>query len=116
MQVNQEENLQVVKNFASNIMQKSCYCEQTTNIWDWNCYQNVNKPNRKIEISKLIEILYTIGSVYHSNTFEYQKLGFTELIYSPVMPKNFFLVLLSTLDWNIKFPTFGNSKNSAITY
>lgn len=104
------ENLQVIKKFASDIISNTKCGDFETDIWSWNCYKNVNPPDRKIRISKLIEILYTIGSVYHSNTFEYQKLGFTELIYSNQIPKNFFLVLLSTLDWNVKFPVFGNYK------
>ena len=103
-----KENLNLVKDFASNIMRNTPNGDVNIPIWSWNCYQNVNRIDRFVRVGKLIEILYTIGSVYHSNTFEFQKLGFTELIYASKIPKNFYLVLLATLDWNIKFPTYGN--------
>ena len=107
------ENLQVVKKFSDLIVSNSKDGDSETLIWSWNGYKNVNKPNKKIKISKLIQILYTVGSVYHSNTFEYQKLLFTELIY--LNHKSFYQtsvynITLSTLDWKMDYPTFGDSK------
>jgi len=102
-----KENLNLVKDFSSNIMRNTPDGDVDIQTWSWNCYQNVNHIDR-FRVIKLIEILYTIGLVYHSNTLEFQKLGFTELIYASKIPKNFYLVLLATLDWNIKFPNVGN--------
>ena len=93
-----KENLCVIKNFSQSIISDSNIKYYNTRIWNWNLHHNINPNTKTIKTAKLIEILYTLGSVYHSYTFEYQKMGFTELIYNLKIPNNFFLVLLSTLD------------------
>lgn len=96
-----KENLKVVKKFTDEIIKHTPGGDFQIPIWSWNCYQNVNPIDNKIHVSKLIEILYVVGSVYHSNTFEYGKLGLTELIYRDEMPGNIYQILLSTLNWDI---------------
>jgi len=103
-----KENLLLVKNLSQSIMLSTNPRYWKTQIWSWNCYKNVNCYDKTINVSKLIQILYTFGSVYHSHTLEYQKMAFTELIYNEKIPKNFNQVLLSTLSWDIDFPIFGN--------
>lgn len=103
-----KENLLVVKSFSQSIIFDSDIQYHDTHIWNWDLLRNVNPNARTIKTVKLIEILYTLGSVYHSYTFEYQKMGFTELIYVPKIPNNFFLVLLSTLNWKETFPIYGD--------
>lgn len=103
-----KENLCVIKNFAQSIIYDTNIKYYNTRMWNWNLHHNINPNTKTIKTAKLIEILYTLGSVYHSYTFEYQKMGFTELIYVPKIPNNFFLVLLSTLDWEEAYPIYGN--------
>jgi hypothetical protein len=102
------ENLELVGNLSKSIISNTPEQYHECKIWNWNGYQNVNPSNKVIKVVKLIEILYTLGSVYHSNTFDYQKFGFTELIYCKKIPENFYLVLLATLEWNEKYPIYGN--------
>jgi len=102
------ENLTLVKNFSESIIQKTNIKYHLVNAWDWNGYKNINPINKQIKLSKLIELNYVLGGVYHSYTFEYQKIGFTDIIYCQKIPKKFFLILLSTLDWNIQFPLYGD--------
>jgi len=106
-----EKNLSIINAFSKSILSNTKSCYHETFIWKWNGYKNVNSYYRTINVSILIQILYTIGSAYHSYTFEYQKLGFTEILYSSVMPKNFYKILLSTLDWNDTFVLYGNYEN-----
>jgi hypothetical protein len=103
-----KENLILVKDFSKSIIANTDNKYHWTNIWSWNCYQNINPIDRTIRVEQLIQINLTIGSILHSQTFEYQKLGFTELIYNDKIPKSFFPLLLSTLEWNIAYPIYGN--------
>ena len=106
-----KQNLELVKNFADSIGLKTLEQFTLTKIWNYNGYQNVNPYVKTVKTTKLIEILYTLGSVYHSYTFEYPKLGFTELLYCEKIPSNFYTVLLATLDWKVEFPVYGNYSN-----
>lgn len=103
-----KKNLNLVKNFSESIVKKTDYRYHNVNLWSYNFYKNINSNNKQIKLSKLIELNWVLGGVYHSYTFEYQKTGFTDIIYCQKIPKNFFTILLSTLDWNIDFPIYGD--------
>lgn len=104
------ENLLLVKKFANSVILETDPIHHVVSSWSWNIYQNRNQIDGIIEVEKLIQINLAVGSVLHSNTFEYQKLGFTELIYNSKIPKNFFVVLLATLDWKEEYPMYANSE------
>lgn len=102
-----KENLNLVKGFGNSILDSTQPKFHYIKAWNWNGYKNINCNIKSIKLSTLLEILYTLGSVYHSYTFEYQKIGFTDLFYCEKIPRNIYQVLLSTLEWNQKFPIFG---------
>jgi hypothetical protein len=103
-----KENLNLLKNFSSSIVDNTNNKYHNVKAWSWNGYRNINPNNKFIQLSKLIELNYTLGGIYHSYTFEYQKLGFTDIIYCPKIPNKFYQILLSTLEWNIDFPIYGD--------
>jgi hypothetical protein len=94
-----KKNLDLVKNLSNSIIKKTDHKYHNIYTWSWNCYKNINRSDKKIQLKKLIELNYTLGGIYHSYTFEYQKIGFTELLYCKKIPKNIYMILLSTLDW-----------------
>ena len=103
-----KSNLDLLKKFSKSIIDHTEYKYQNVNIWSWNGYKNINPNDKQIKLSTLIELNYTLGGIYHSYTFEYQKMGFTDIIYCDKIPKNFFTIFLSTLDWNIDFPIYAD--------
>ena len=103
-----KSNLEILKNFSNSIITNTDYSHYNVNIWSWNGYKNVNINNKQIKLSKLIELNYTLGGLYHSYTFEYQKIGFTDLIYCDKIAKNFFRILFSTLEWNVEYSIYGD--------
>lgn len=105
-----KENLEVVKKFSNDIVSNNDF---ETTCWSWNYYKNINKLDKQLKISKLIQILYTVGSVYHSNTFEYHKLAFTELLYfdhKRINQTSMYNIVLNTTEWKSDYPIFGDSK------
>lgn len=101
-------NLKTLKKFSNSIIANTEHKYHNINAWSWNGYKNINCNNKQIKLSKLIELNYTLGGIYHSYTFEYQKIGFTDIIYCKKIPKNFYRLMISTLDWDINFPIYGD--------
>ena len=100
----------MVKKFSNDIVSNNDF---ETTCWSWNYYKNINKLDKQLKISKLIQILYTVGSVYHSNTFEYHKLAFTELLYfdhKRINQTSMYNIVLNTTEWKSDYPIFGDSK------
>lgn len=111
-----KENLNLLKGFSKSIIDNTNHKFHMVPVWNWNGYKNINCNVKSIKLAKLLEILYTLGSVYHSYTFEFQKIGFTDLFYCEKIPKNIYRVLLSTLEWNENFPIFGDFDNEPNKY
>jgi hypothetical protein len=103
-----KSNLETLKNFSNSIIQKTDYKYHNIKIWSWNGYKNINHNDKQINLLKLIELNYTLGGIYHSYTFEYQKMGFTDIIYCDKIPKNFYKLLIATLDWDVNFQVYGD--------
>jgi hypothetical protein len=103
-----KENLDLVKNFSNSVVKKTASMYHYVKAWTWNGYKNINPNDKNIQLSKLIELNNVLGAVYHSYTFEYQKIGFTEIMYCAKIPQNLYRILLSTLDWDIDFPVYGD--------
>jgi hypothetical protein len=103
-----KENLDLVKNFSNSVVKKTASMYHYVKAWTWNGYKNINPNDKNIQLSKLIELNNVLGAVYHSYTFEYQKIGFTEIMYCAKIPQNLYRILLSTLDWDIDFPIYGD--------
>lgn len=103
-----KENLNLLKIFSKSIIDNTPNKYLNVKAWTWNGYKNINLNNKLIQLSKLIELNYTLGGVYHSYTFEFQKIGFTDIFYCPKIPKNIYKILLSTLEWNIDFPIYAD--------
>jgi hypothetical protein len=103
-----KENLNLVKNLSKTIINKTDQKNYNVRTWCWNGYQNINMSDKLIKLSTLIELNYVLGGVYHSYTFEYQKIGFTDILYCKKIPQNFYTILLSTLDWDNDFPIYSD--------
>lgn len=101
-------NLEILKNFSYSIIAKTQDKYHNINAWTWNGYKNINHNNKKIKLLKLIQLNYTLGGIYHSYTFEYSKIGFTDIIYCKKIPKNFYKIMIATLDWEIDLPIYGD--------
>lgn len=102
-------NCKLIKNLTANIMNKTSKNLDIIKAWNWNLYSNQNtKITFNASTEKYLQILYVIGSVYHSNSFEYAKMSFTDIIYNNDLNKNYYNIGISTLDWKYDDILFGD--------
>ena len=101
-----EENLYEIKKYTNNIMKKTK--TKYMNINKYNILSNEYKHDKLIKCSteKLLQILMVVGGVLHSQTFEYQKLVFTDVIKSE--SQIFYLVIIATMDYSPTYSVFGD--------
>ena len=103
-----KENLELIKVFANSIISKTNTNTNTntkTNthiktmeIWLYSFRNNINKPTLNIPIEKLIQILFVIGGPLYSQTFEYQKIGFTDIVYNHKLSYFFYKIMIGTME------------------
>lgn len=101
-----KENLYEIKKYTRNIMKKTK--TKYMNINKYNILSNEYKHDKLIKCSteKLLQILMVVGGLFHSQSFEYQKIAFTDIIKSSSQFK--YLILINTMDYSPTYNVYGD--------
>ena len=94
-----KEHIIIIKNFVQNILQKKDIKREDRIIkyylskkYDNNKYL-INIP----DIKKLLEILFVVGSAFHSTTFEFTKIIMTDVFYNQKLNNIFYAISIQTI-------------------
>jgi hypothetical protein len=85
-----KSNIEIIKNFVNSVISYKDISSSENKVKEYflNEY-NTYKFNNIPSVKTLLEILFTLGSAFHSTTFEYSKVIFTDVFYnekhSPVL-------------------------------
>lgn len=94
-----KDNILIIKNFVNNIIIKKDISNENKIINNYliKKYKNnkdlVNIPN----IKKLLEILFVVGSAFHSTTFEFTKIIMTDVFYNSKLDNLFYGISIQTI-------------------
>lgn len=94
-----KDNILIIKNFVNNIITKKDISKEDKLINNYllKKYKNnkdlVNIP----DIKKLLEILFVVGSAFHSTTFEFTKIIMTDVFYNSKLDNLFYGISIQTI-------------------
>lgn len=93
-----KKNIEIIKNFVSNIVNKKDITKNNTIITDYLSKKYSNSGIKNIpDIKKLLEILFVVGTAFHSTTFEFTKLIFTDIFNNKDLGNLFYGITIQTI-------------------
>jgi hypothetical protein len=93
-----KKNIEIIKNFVSNIVNKKDLTRNNTIITDYLTKKYSNSEIKNIpDIKKLLEILFVVGTAFHSTTFEFTKLIFTDIFSNKNLGNLFYGITIQTI-------------------
>ena len=94
-----DSNIKIIKEFVNKVVTKSDILAENQNFI--NYIDNYNKKNnldyKNVSIERYLQILFVVGSVFHSTTFEFTKSIFTDIIYNKKLQKVFYEIAIGTV-------------------
>jgi lipocalin len=94
-----DSNIKIIKEFVNKVVTKSDILAENQNFI--NYIDNYNKKNnldyKNVSIERYLQILFVVGSVFHSTTFEFTKSIFTDIIYNKKFKKDFYEIAIGTV-------------------
>lgn len=97
-----KSNIDIIKKFVSNVVSSKDITSENDKFIKYvnRKYSKLNS-NGSISIKKFLEILFVTGTAFHSTTFEFTKLLFTDVFYNEKFNQTFYNVSLQTIVTNI---------------
>jgi hypothetical protein len=93
-----KKNIEIIKNFVSNIVNKKDLSRNNSIITDYLSKKYNNSEITNIpDIKKLLEILFVVGTAFHSTTFEFTKLIFTDIFNNKDLGNLFYGITIQTI-------------------
>ena len=93
-----KKNIEIIKNFVSNIVNKKDLNRNNTIITSYLTKKYSNSDIKNIpDIKKLLEILFVVGTAFHSTTFEFTKLIFTDIFSNKNLGNLFYGITIQTI-------------------
>ena len=93
-----KKNIEIIKNFVSNIVNKKDLNRNNTIITSYLTKKYSNSEIKNIpDIKKLLEILFVVGTAFHSTTFEFTKLIFTDIFSNKNLGNLFYGITIQTI-------------------
>ena len=93
-----KKNIEIIKNFVSNIVNKKDITRNNSIITDYLSKKYSNSEIKNIpDIKKLLEILFVVGTAFHSTTFEFTKLIFTDIFNNKELGNLFYGITIQTI-------------------
>ncbi len=97
-----KENIYVIKSFVSNVINAKDISKENDRFVKYvNRKYSKFQLKNSISIKKFLEILFVTGTAFHSTTFEFTKLLFTDVFYNEKFNDNFYNISLQTIVTNI---------------
>jgi hypothetical protein len=106
-----KDNIEIIKNFVNNIILEKDISNENKIINNYliKKYKNNKELTNIPDIKKLLEILFVVGSAFHSTTFEFTKIIMTDLFYHPKLNKLFYGISIQTIVADITY-LFGDEE------
>ena len=94
-----KDNILIIKNFVNNIITKKDISKEDKLINNYLLKKyKTNKDLVNIpDIKKLLEILFVVGSAFHSTTFEFTKIIMTDIFYNSKLDNLFYGISIQTI-------------------
>jgi hypothetical protein len=105
-----KQNIEIIKSFINNIISKKNLEYENLKFTKYisNKYKSL-KLNNIPTIQKFLQILFVVGTAFHSTTFEFTKIIMTDVFYNEKLNKIFYGISLQTIVTNIN-KTFGDKE------
>ncbi len=95
-------NIDIIKKFVENVISTSNISNENERFAKYitRKYSKLSLSN-PVSIKKFLEILFVTGTAFHSTTFEFTKLLFTDIFYNEKFNETFYNISLQTIVTNI---------------
>lgn len=110
-----KSNILIIKEFVDKIILK--YNLNYENFRFKKIIEKTYKSEKitaDLDIKKLLQILFVVGTAFHSTTFQFTKLIFTDVFYNKQLTKAFYNIAIQTIvgDFNVVFGDLSLYKGS----
>jgi hypothetical protein len=97
-----ESNIKIIKKFVDSVISSKDISNENDKFvrYTKRKYSKFNFKN-DISIKKFLEILFVVGTAFHSTTFEFTKLLFTDVFYNKKFNQSLYNISLQTIITNI---------------
>ncbi len=110
-------NIKIIKDFVNKVVTKSDISLE--NDYFINYIDNYNKEYnldyKNVSIERYLQILFVVGSAFHSTTFEFTKNIFTDILYNMEFQKEFWELATATILGDLSI-SFGDTSLYTGTY
>jgi hypothetical protein len=97
-----KKNIEIINKFVTSVVSKKDLNRNNNIIINYLSKKYKNSEITNIpDIKKLLEILFVVGTAFHSTTFEFTKLIFTDIFHNKDIGNIFYGVTLQTIVANI---------------
>lgn len=101
-----DSNIKIIKDFVNKVVTKSDISVENHNFI--NYVDSNNKDYKNVSIERYLQILFVVGSAFHSTTFEFTKNIFTDILFNMKFKKEFWELAFATIIGDISIP-FGDT-------
>lgn len=101
-----DSNIKIIKDFVNKVVTKSDISAENHSFI--NYVESNNKDYKNVSIERYLQILFVVGSSFHSTTFEFTKNIFTDILYNIEFKKEFWELAFATILGDISIP-FGDT-------
>lgn len=108
-----DSNIKIIKDFVNKVVTKTDISVENQNFI--NYIDNNNKYYKNVSIERYLQILFVVGSAFHSTTFEFTKEIFTDILFNIQFQKEFYEVAFTTILTDISI-SFGDISLYTGTY
>jgi hypothetical protein len=108
-----DSNIKIIKDFVNKVVTKSDISAENHNFI--NYIDNYNKEYKNVSIERYLQILFVVGSTFHSTTFEFTKKIFTDIFYNIEFKKEFYELAFATIIGDLSI-SFGDTSLYTATY
>jgi len=94
-----DSNIKIIKDFVNKVVTKSDILAENQNFINYidNYNKKYNLDYKNVSIERYLQILFVVGSAFHSTTFEFTKSIFTDIIYNKKLQKVFYEIAIGTV-------------------
>ncbi len=96
-----KSNIDIIKKFVNSVSSKYNLDSENEKFAQYINKKYRNKLKTKPTINKFLGILFVTGTAFHSTTFEFTKLLFTDIFYNKKFNETFYNISLQTIVTNI---------------
>jgi hypothetical protein len=112
-----DSNIKIIKDFVNKVVTKSDISAENQNFINYidNYNKEYNLDYKNVSIERYLQILFVVGSAFHSTTFEFTKKIFTDIFYNIKFKKEFYELAFATIIGDLSI-SFGDTSLYTGTY